>query len=101
MSENPPAEGQSFTVRLAMWSARHRKPVAIVWVLIVIAALAACFAVPANTDIELKAPGEAGEAFDLFQERFGEEEATPRSSWSSPTPPSRSTIRRIGRPLKG
>ncbi|MCH8161329.1 MAG: MMPL family transporter [Chloroflexi bacterium] len=77
-AESPPAEGESFTVRLAMWSARHRKAVAIAWVLIVIAALAACSAVPANTDIELKAPGEAGEAFDLFQERFGEEEATPK-----------------------
>ncbi len=71
------AEAHSFTARIAMWSARHRKAVAIAWVLIVIAALAACSAVPANTDIELKAPGEAGEAFDLLQERFGEDEDIP------------------------
>ena len=77
MSENPPGEGQSFTVRLAMWSARHRKPVAIAWVLIVIAALGACSTIGANTDISEAPPGEAGEAFDLFQERFGEDEDIP------------------------
>ena len=76
MSENPPAEAPAFTARIAMWSARHRKPVAIVWVLAVIAALGACSVVGVDTDIELEAPGEAGEAFDLFQERFGEEEST-------------------------
>ena len=44
------------------------------WVLIVVVALGACSAVSPNTDVELKAPGEAGEAFDLFQERFGVQE---------------------------
>ena len=40
MNETPEAEAQSFTARIGMWSARHRKAVAIAWVLIVIAALA-------------------------------------------------------------
>ncbi|MCH7522219.1 MAG: MMPL family transporter [Chloroflexi bacterium] len=67
-------QGQSFTSRIAMWSARHRKAVAIGWVLVVIAALAACSGIGANTDISQTAPGEAGEAADVFEERFGEEE---------------------------
>ncbi|KKL17083.1 hypothetical protein LCGC14_2489120, partial [marine sediment metagenome] len=66
--------GQSFTSRIAMWSARHRKAVAIAWVLVVIAALAACSGIGANTDIDQAAPGESGEAADVFEERFGEEE---------------------------
>jgi len=37
--------------------------------------LGACTVVPANTDIEIEAPGEAGKAFDLFQERFDVKEA--------------------------
>ena len=67
-------QGQSFTSRIAMWSARHRKAVAIAWVLVVIAALAACSGIGANTDISQAPPGEAGEAADVFEERFGEEE---------------------------
>ncbi|MCH7577804.1 MAG: MMPL family transporter [Chloroflexi bacterium] len=67
-------QGQSFTSRIAMWSARHRKAVAIGWVLVVIAALAACSGIGANTDISDAPPGEAGEAADVFEERFGEEE---------------------------
>jgi hypothetical protein len=57
-----------------MWSARHRKVVALGWVLIVVAALAGCSALPADTDIDEEAPGEAGEASRLFEERFGVEE---------------------------
>jgi uncharacterized membrane protein YdfJ with MMPL/SSD domain len=66
--------GQSFTSRIAMWSARHRKAIALGWVLIVVVALGACSAVPADTDIEMDVPGEAGEGLDLYQERFGLEE---------------------------
>jgi uncharacterized membrane protein YdfJ with MMPL/SSD domain len=58
-----------------MWSARHRKAVALGWVLIVVVALAGCSALPADTDINEEAPGEAGEASKLFDERFGVEEA--------------------------
>jgi RND superfamily putative drug exporter len=57
-----------------MWSARHRKVVALGWVLIIVAALAGCSALPADTDIDEEAPGEAGEASRLFEERFGVEE---------------------------
>jgi RND superfamily putative drug exporter len=61
-----------------MWSARHRRAVALGWVLIVVAALAGCSAMPANTDIEEEAPGESGEAAKLFEERFGVEEGEVR-----------------------
>ncbi len=77
MSEKPPTEGESFTVRLAMWSARHRKAVAIGWVLIVIAALAAITTIESDNSVEETAPGETGEATRLFEERFGEDEDIP------------------------
>ena len=57
-----------------MWSARHRKAVALGWVLIVIIALGLSSVVSADTDIDEEAPGEAGEASKLFDERFGVEE---------------------------
>ncbi len=57
-----------------MWSARHRKAVAIGWVLIVVAALGACSVITPNTDVEMEAPGESGEAFNLIEDRFGEDE---------------------------
>jgi uncharacterized membrane protein YdfJ with MMPL/SSD domain len=66
--------GQSFTSRIAMWSARHRKAIILAWVFIVVLGLGACSAVPADTDTEMSVPGEAGEALDLYQERFGLEE---------------------------
>jgi RND superfamily putative drug exporter len=58
-----------------MWSARHRRAIILAWVFIVVLGLGTCTAVPAKTDIEVEAPGEAGKAFDLFQERFGVKEA--------------------------
>jgi uncharacterized membrane protein YdfJ with MMPL/SSD domain len=61
---------------MAMWSARHKKAVAGVWLLVVVLALGACSTISPNTDIELKAPGESGKAFDLFQERFGVREGS-------------------------
>jgi predicted RND superfamily exporter protein len=54
-----------------MWSARHRKAVALGWVLIVVLGLAGCSVISANTNLEEKAPGEAGKASSLFDERFG------------------------------
>ena len=54
-----------------MWSARHRRAVALGWVLIVLVALAGCSAISANTNLEPRAPGEAGKATKLFEERFG------------------------------
>ena len=74
MTSSASGGGLSFTSRIAMWSARHRKAVAIGWVLAVIIALAACSGIGANTDINQAPPGEAGEAADVFEERFGEEE---------------------------
>ena len=57
-----------------MWSARHRKVVALGWVLIVVIAMGVSSVVSADTDIDEEAPGEAGEAAKLFDERFGVEE---------------------------
>ena len=57
-----------------MWSARHRKAVALGWVLIVIIALGVSSVVSADTDINEEAPGEAGKASKLFDERFGVEQ---------------------------
>jgi uncharacterized membrane protein YdfJ with MMPL/SSD domain len=71
--ESPKAE--SFTARIAMWSARRRRWVALGWVLLVMLAFVACQAAPVDTDIEEEGPGEAGEGLDLFRERFGESES--------------------------
>ena len=54
-----------------MWSAHHRKTVALGWLAIVILAIASCSAVKADTDIKQEAPGESGRAFNLYKERFG------------------------------
>ncbi len=58
-----------------MWSARHRRAVALGWVAVVAAAMAACAAIPAETDVSGEVPGEAGAAQALYRERFGEEQA--------------------------
>jgi uncharacterized membrane protein YdfJ with MMPL/SSD domain len=57
-----------------MWSARHRKLVALAWVLILILALGACSAVEADTSVEGEAPGESGKAQAILDERFPAEE---------------------------
>jgi RND superfamily putative drug exporter len=44
----------------------------------VVIAIFVAQAVPADTEIEENAPGESGEAFDLFKERFREEEQAPQ-----------------------
>jgi uncharacterized membrane protein YdfJ with MMPL/SSD domain len=54
-----------------MWSARHRRRVALGWVLIVVLGLAGCSVISANTDLQPTAPGEAGKATSLFEQRFG------------------------------
>jgi RND superfamily putative drug exporter len=59
-----------------MWSARHRKVVALVWVLIVVVALGACSTIEADTSVEEEAPGESGKAVALIEERFPAEEDT-------------------------
>jgi len=58
-----------------MWSARHRKAVAIAWVIVVVVGLGTCSMIPADTDIEMDVPGEAGEAFELYKDRFALTEA--------------------------
>ncbi len=62
---------------MAMWSARHRKVIALVWVLVVVAGLGTCTVVDTDTDVEKEAPGETGRAVALFNERFGEDEESP------------------------
>ncbi len=76
VTASEPAASASFTARMAIWSARHRKAVLAVWLLIVVAGLGACSAVKANTDIKVEAPGESGKAFELYKERFGVKEST-------------------------
>jgi len=58
-----------------MWSARHRRAVALGWVAVIAAAMAACGMIPARTDVGGEVPGEAGAAQRLYRERFGEEQA--------------------------
>ena len=99
---------KSFTSRIAMWSARHRKAVAIGWLLVVIVALAACSMIEANTDIDQAPPGESGEAVALFEERFGEDEDVlteivvfSHPSLSVDDPAYRDTVRGLLRELEG
>lgn len=72
MSDEPAQQSHSFTARIAMWSAHHRKAVALFWFVMVIAAFGACTMIPANTGQDDELPGESGEALDLVNERFGE-----------------------------
>jgi len=60
-----------------MWSARHRKRVALGWLLIVVLALASCVVVKPDTNIEQHVPGEANEALDLYKQRFRITENSP------------------------
>jgi uncharacterized membrane protein YdfJ with MMPL/SSD domain len=78
---------RSFTARISMWSARHRRIVALAWVLILIVALGACTAIEANTDVEGEAPGESGEAVAVIDERFpaGEETSQETVVFSHPS----------------
>ena len=69
-ASDPPA-GESTITRIAMFSARHRRLVALSWVLLVVLAVAASIAAPANTDIEQNPPGESGTAAALYEQRFG------------------------------
>jgi len=61
-----------------MWSARHRKAVVFAWALIVVVALGSCSMVTANTDIELKGPGEALDGLELMRARFGTQQDVAR-----------------------
>ena len=76
MSESPPSEGRSFTARIAMWSARHRWRVVIGWVVLVVLALFVSSVLGTDTraESEIGAPGESGEAIDLLEDRFPEQE---------------------------
>ncbi len=74
MNDSPEAEAQSFTARISMWSARHRRLVVLAWFVLIILAFGACSVIDADTDVEQIPPGEAGEAVRLFGERFGEQE---------------------------
>jgi len=62
----------SLTAKVAVWSARHRRWIVLAWLFVVIAAIAALSLVPANTNLQGEAPGEAGAALKLFKERFGD-----------------------------
>jgi uncharacterized membrane protein YdfJ with MMPL/SSD domain len=65
----------SFASRMALWSARHRRAVALGWVAVIAAAFGACSMIPANTDVSQQVPGESGTAQRLYRERFGEVQA--------------------------
>src|SRR6266542_1108623 len=75
MNHHESSRAQSFTARIAMWSARRRRWVALGWVILVMLAFVACRAAPVDTDIKQEGPGEAGKGLDLFRERFGETES--------------------------
>ncbi len=74
MNDAPSAEAQSFTARIAMWSARHRRLVVLSWFVLLILAFGACSVIEADTDVDQLPPGDAGEAVRLFDDRFGESE---------------------------
>ena len=63
-------EYDSTITRVAMWSAVHRRLVVIGWLAAVVLAFGACSAFPADTDVTQEAPGEAGVAAKLIDERF-------------------------------
>ena len=67
----------SVTGRMALWSIRHRRRVLVAWLIVLVAGLIACNAVPANTDVEEEGTGESQEAANLFEERFNLEETQP------------------------
>ena len=60
----------SLVARIALWCGRRRRRVALAWLLIIVVAITTCSAVGVDTDIEQDAPGEAGEALVLFEDRF-------------------------------
>jgi uncharacterized membrane protein YdfJ with MMPL/SSD domain len=74
----PSIQGTSVTARIAAWSERHRWRVAAAWTLILIAAVVTSSLVAADTDVDEEPPGEAGEAAQLFDERFGTGEESAR-----------------------
>jgi RND superfamily putative drug exporter len=67
----PSIQGTSVTARIAAWSERRRWRVVGAWLLILIAAVVTSSLVATDTDIDVEPPGEAGEAAQLFDERFG------------------------------
>ncbi len=69
--ETAQPQQHALTARLALWSAHHRKRIALAWLLIVVAAIGACIVAPANTDLKQESPGEAGAAAKLIEQRFG------------------------------
>ena len=73
-----PRGARSTTARIAAWSVRHRWRVLAAWLAVIFAAVAASSLVAADTDIEMKAPGEAGRALELFDQRFGTGEQSTR-----------------------
>src|ERR671910_354303 len=74
----PSIQGTSVTARIAAWSERHRWRVVGAWMLILIAAVVTSSLVAADTDTDVEPPGEAGEAAELFDERFGTGEESAR-----------------------
>ena len=74
----PSIQGTSVTARIAAWSERHRWRVVGAWMLILIAAVVTSSLVAADTDTDVEPPGEAGEAAQLFDERFGTGEESAR-----------------------
>ncbi len=74
MNEAQTPEAQSFTARIGMWSARHRRLVVLSWLILIILSFGACSVIGADTDVDQSPPGDAGEAVRLFDDRFGEQE---------------------------
>ena len=77
MTDAPSTEAHSFTARISMWSARHRRLVVLAWFVLVILAFGTCSVIEVDTDVVQTAPGETGKADKLIRDRFGEDEDIP------------------------
>ena len=71
MNETPETEAKSFTARIGMWSARHRRLVVLAWLALIILSFGACSVIGADTDMDQSPPGAAGEAIRLFDYALG------------------------------
>jgi RND superfamily putative drug exporter len=68
----PPRAGRSFTSRIGLWSAHHKRLVLPVWLLFIFAAVGVCSSAQLDTDLDEveSLPGEVGRAQAIVADRF-------------------------------
>jgi RND superfamily putative drug exporter len=68
--------GHSFTSRVGLWSARHRRLVLLVWFAILVSAIGVCSSAQLDTDLDEveSLPGEVGRAQSVISDRFPTDE---------------------------